>query len=256
MNLPLFQTVLITGASSGIGKAIARRLAVPGRCMILVARSRENLDRVVNELADSGAKIVTVAMDITNPESELVLADKLKEIGKPLDLLVNNAGFGTYGFFFETPPASTADMIDLNVKSLVRLTHYFLPGMVNRNCGAIVNVSSVAGFQPVPFMAAYGATKAFVTSFSLALSAELRDTRVQVIALCPGRTKTNFQLIAGSHKVTVKSRFATADNVALVALKALESESAIAIEGWSNRIMTHAQRFFPRRAALWLAYKI
>lgn len=251
-----YTAILITGASSGIGEAIARALAKPGFRLILVARSANALEAHAYEFRSSGATVDVIAMDLTSENAPQRLFDQINKLNICVDLLVNNAGFGSYGYFHESDIAKQMNMIDLNIKTLVQLTHLFLPGMLAQNKGAILNVSSTASFQPVPFMATYGATKAFVTNFSVAVASELCDTPIRIISLCPGRTKTNFQLSAGSNKIRIRSRSASKESVAEVALDAVVNYKKIAIEGLGNKCMTHLQRLFPRFVILGLARRI
>ena len=251
-----FSTALITGASSGIGEAIARELAKQNVALVLVARSGGKLESLAAELSAGGLKVIPIAQDLLAGNADEVLWNELQKRNIKIDLLINNAGFGGYGFFHESPIEKQIEMIDLNIKALVKLTYRFLPPMITKNHGAVMNVSSTASFQPVPFMAAYAATKAFVTNFTVALSSEYQDTPIRFIALCPGRTKTNFQVAAGSQKVRIRSRAATPKQVAHVAVKALRRNNHIAIEGFMNYAMIHLQRFFPRWFILKIAYKI
>ncbi|MBL7993785.1 SDR family oxidoreductase [bacterium] len=256
--MPGFQylTALITGASSGIGEAIARELAKQNVALVLVARSGDKLKSLAAELSAGGLKVIPIAQDLLEGNADEMLWLELQKRNIEIDLLINNAGFGGYGFFHESPIEKQAEMIDLNIKALVKLTYRFLPPMISNNHGAVMNVSSTASFQPVPFMAAYAATKAFVTNFTVALSSEYQDTHVRFVALCPGRTKTNFQVAAGSQKVRIRSRAATPQQVARVAVRALRRNNNIAIEGFMNHAMIHLQRFFPRWFILKVAHKI
>jgi short-subunit dehydrogenase len=255
VSLP-YKFALITGASSGIGAAIARELAGRKISVVLVARSKDKLDLLASELRSDAVRAVAVPLDLTLPTADEILWDILQKQGIEIDLLVNNAGFGSYGYFHEAIPETQFEMIDLNVKTLVKLTYRFLQPMITKNHGAILNVSSMSGFQALPFMATYAATKAFVTNFSLALSSELRDTNVRVVALCPGRTKTGFQTAAGSNKIRIRSRKATVEQVVAVAMNALATSRTIAIEGLLNKCVLQVQRFFPRNLLLHVAYKI
>lgn len=251
-----YATALITGASSGIGEAIARELAKYDVALILVARSKDKLDALAEELASGGLKVISITTDLQTADADVVLWNELQKENIDIDLLINNAGFGSYGFFHESDIVKLTEMIELNIKALVKLTHRFLPSMIAKNHGAVMNVSSTAGFQPLPFMAAYAASKAFVTNFTVALASELSDTKVRFISLCPGRTRTNFQVAAGSNKIRIRSRAATPQQVAYVAVKALRDNKLIAIEGFGNHMMIHLQRFFPRKVILNIAHKI
>lgn len=248
-----YTCALITGASSGIGRSLAEALSRLGVTTVLVARSEKKLFDLAGRL---GPTAIAVPLDITSPVALDQIDAHLVKHGLRVDLLINNAGFGSYGHFHETSPDRQLEMIELNVKAVVRWTHHFLPAMIERHHGAIINVSSTASFQPVPFMATYGATKAFVTSFSLALAAEVGAYGVRVMAACPGRTKTNFQLVAGSNVVRIRSRSASPDRVAMVILRALRSGRRLVIEGWTNKLSVQLQRLFSRRFVTWIAYKI
>src|SRR6266508_6067825 len=186
-------TTVITGASSGIGEVFARKLAARGYNLLLVARSEDKLITLCNELGRSAnIRAQFVAIDLSEPDAPARLFAVTQERDLQIDLLINNAGFGSMGDFAKFDIERELNMIDLNVRSLAELTHRFLRPMRERHNGAIINVASTAGFQPVPFMATYAATKAFVLSFSGALWEENRTYGVKVMALCPGVTETNF----------------------------------------------------------------
>src|SRR6266849_6859567 len=186
-------TTLITGASSGIGEAFARQLAARGHNLLLVARSEDKLINLCNELGRiNGTRAQYVAMDLSQPEAPARLFEETRKRELEIDLLINNAGFGSMGDFAKLDLARELNMIDLNVRSLVELTHRFLQPMREKRSGRIINVASTAGFQAVPFMTTYAATKAFVLSFSEALWEENRPYGIGVMALCPGVTETNF----------------------------------------------------------------
>ena len=239
-------TTLITGASSGIGEVFARKLAARGRNVLLVARSEEKLITLCNELGRSNnIRAQYVALDLSKPESAEQLFQEAKRRGLPVDMLINNAGFGSMGEFGNLYLARELNMIDLNIKSLVELTHRFLQPMIVRKQGAIINVASTAGFQPVPFMATYAATKAFVLSFSEALWEENRSYGIKVIALCPGVTDTNFFEAARGHKPPARIS-QTPEEVVDTALRGLVQGKSHIISGWTNFFMTQSERFAPR----------
>ncbi len=239
-------TALITGASSGIGEVFARKLAARGRNVLLVARSEEKLVTMCNELGRANSiRAQYVVMDLSLPESPLRLFEEARKRGLTVDMLVNNAGFGSFGEFAKRDIDRELNMIDLNVKSLVDLTYRFLIPMRERKQGAIINVASTAGFQPVPFMATYAATKAFVLSFSEALWEENRRYGISILALCPGATETNFFEVARGHKPPGRASQSPED-VVDVALRALARGKGHVVSGWTNRAMMEAERFAPR----------
>ena len=239
-------TTLITGASSGIGEVFARKLAARGRNVLLVARSEEKLVTLCNELGRSSSiRAQYVALDLSKPEAPARLFDEAKKRGLTVDMLVNNAGFGSMGEFGKLDLSRELNMIDLNVKSLVELTHRFLQPMLERKQGAIINVASTAAFQAVPFFATYAATKAFVLSFSEALWEENRAQGIKVLALCPGVTDTNFFEAARGQKPPARVS-QTPEEVVDVALRGLDRGKSHIISGWTNYLMTEGERLAPR----------
>jgi short-subunit dehydrogenase len=237
---------LITGASSGIGEVFARRLAARGRNVLLVARSEDKLITLCNELGRSNSiRAQYVALDLSLPESPARLFEEAEKRGLTIDLLINNAGFGSFGDFAKADLARELNMIDLNVKSLVELTYRFLQPMRARKQGAIINVASTAAFQGVPFMTTYAATKAFVLSFSEALWEENRAFGIKVMALCPGVTETNFFEAARGEKPPARAS-QTPEEVVDTALRGLARGKSHTISGWVNRVMTESERLAPR----------
>ena len=239
-------TTLITGASSGIGAAFARKLAARGRNVLLVARSEDKLITMCNELGRvSGVRAHYLAMDLLQPETPAQLFEETQRRELVVDMLVNNAGFGSMDEFVKLDIARELEMIDLNVKSLVELTHRFLKPMRERKQGTIINVASTAGFQGVPYMATYAATKAFILSFSEALWEENREHGVHVMALCPGVTDTNF--FAASHMDRPALRtIQTPEEVVDAALRGLRRHKPTVISGWTNWFAVEAERLVPR----------
>ena len=242
-------TALITGASSGLGEEFARQLAKSKYDLVLVARREDRLKAVADDAAKLGAaKVKVIAADLTGHESAAALHRQVTAEGLQIDYLVNNAGFGTRGRFDDLPFEREMDEIELNVTALVALTRLFLPPMVSRRSGTIINVSSVGGFTPVPFMATYGATKAFVLSFSEALAEELKDSGVTVMALCPGATRTEFQKVANVEEARMPSfAFMNADTVVTQAIAAAKRGKSVCVNGPMNKIMVESTRFTPRR---------
>jgi short-subunit dehydrogenase len=237
---------LITGASSGIGEVFARKLAARGRNVLLVARSEGKLITLCNELGRSNSiRAQYVALDLSLPESPARLFEEAEKRGLAIDLLVNNAGFGSFGDFSKADLARELNMIDLNVKALVELTYRFLKPMRERKQGAIINVASTAAFQAVPYMATYAATKAFVLSFSEALWEENRAFGVKVMALCPGVTETNFFEAARGEKPPARAS-QTPEEVVETALRGLARDKSHIISGWANWAMMEAERLAPR----------
>lgn len=237
---------LITGASSGIGEEFARKLAARGRNVLLVARSEDKLITLCNELGRSNSiRAQYVALDLSKPESPARLFEEAEKRGLTVDMLVNNAGFGSMDEFSKLELARELNMIDLNIKSLVELTYRFLQPMLQRRQGTIINVASTAGFQPVPYMATYAATKAFVLSFSEALWEENRQHGINVLALCPGVTDTNFFEAARGFKPPARAA-QTAEEVVDTALRGLAKGKSHIISGWTNFLMTQSERLVPR----------
>jgi short-subunit dehydrogenase len=247
-------TTLITGASSGIGEAFARKLATRGHNLLLVARSEEKLIVLCNELGRSdGINAQYVALDLSRPESAQQLLEETKKRELEIDLLINNAGFGSMNDFAMLDLDRELNMIDLNVRALVELTHRFLQPMRERKGGAIINVASTAGFQPVPYMATYAATKAFVLSFSEALWEENRALGIKVMALCPGVTATNFFEAARMYKPPPARASQTPEDVVDTALRGLTSGRSHIISGLPNYLMVQTERLVPRSLVARLA---
>jgi short-subunit dehydrogenase len=230
---------LVTGASTGIGECIARLLAERGHDLVLVARDRGRLEALAKELEGSfGANAQVLPADLTDPDQLASVEARCRDLDAPIDVLVNNAGFGTFG------PLHTLDIdietrqVQLNVVALIRLTHAAAAEMVARGRGGILNVSSLAGFQPGPTNATYSATKAFVTSFTEAVHEELKGTGVKVTVLCPGFTHTGFQEVANAPAEAVPGfMWQEADAVAREGLDALAKNKAIAIPGNLNKVL-------------------
>ncbi len=189
-------TALITGASSGIGTEFARQLAPHARCLILVARRLDRLEALKAEVARPGLNVICLTADLSDAASIEDLLGKIAASGEQITVLINNAGLGDHGFFEDSDWLRVKAMIDVNIQALTRLTHALVPDLVRNGLGAILNVSSIASLLPVPKMAVYAATKAYVSSFSEALRAELRGTGVSVTAVCPGPVDTEFFNVA------------------------------------------------------------
>lgn len=242
-------TILVTGASGGIGYEIAKRLAPRADRFILTARSADRLAAVGAELQSLGARAVDVVpADLAAAAGAPALLAAVEARGHAVDVLVNNAGFGAAGSVAELDLAMQLEMIQLNVTSLVALTRGLLPGMLARRRGQILNVASVAGFQPGPYMAVYYATKAFVVSFSEALESELRGTGITVQTFCPGPTRTGFAARAGAESGALFRQPGVMDvgPVADAAVAALERGGTV-VPGFQNKLLIQSQRIAPRR---------
>ncbi len=242
---------LITGASSGIGREIAKLAARDGYDVVLVARRREKLSELAREIEkEFEVKTHVESIDLASTNGADLLYDSLAHEGIVVDVLVNNAGFGLHGDYIETDAKRERQMIDLNVSALTRLTRLFLPGMMSRRSGYVMQVASVAGFFPGAFMSVYYATKAYVLSFSEALSEELQGTGVSVTVLCPGATKTEFFDVAvpgggGSDKFGGSKAL----DVAAYGWSAMKRKHVVAVHGFKNRAFIFLSRFVSRALA-------
>ncbi len=250
-----FNTALITGASMGIGKDIARQLASEVGHLVLVARSEQALNELAEELAGAGGLRTTViAMDLARPEAGAELHEKTRDLG--VDLLVNNAGFGLKGAFLELPLDQQQAMLQLNMATLTDLCHRFGTDMAERGRGQILNVASVAGFQAGPSMAVYCATKAYVLSLSEALDVEMAARGVRVTALCPGAVDTNFHKVAGTQSRLILDTAMAPEPVARAAVRGLKRRKRIVVPGWMNVASVFSVRLLPRRAVNGIARKM
>ncbi|MDX1531614.1 MAG: SDR family oxidoreductase [Rhodothermales bacterium] len=246
------KTVLVTGASSGIGAAMARQLAARGARLLLTARSEDKLRRLADELKDPhGAEAHVFPHDLAEPGAARALYGRVADAGYAIDVLVNNAGYGKIGAFADYGAETYADMIGLNVTNLVALTRLAVPGMIERGSGGILNVASTAAFQPAPHFAVYAATKAFVKSFSEALHAEVARQGVHVTCLCPGPTDTAFHDRSGAdpdERYLLYSQ--SAEAVARVGLEALLKNERLAVSGLLNKVQAAAAWATPTALAL------
>lgn len=244
-------TALITGASSGIGEAFARELASRNNNLVLVARSQDKLEKLATELNSAyQIKTTVIPQDLTINAAGKVVFEAIQAQGLTIDTLINNAGFGDYGAFGDRPLSKMMEMVQLNITAVVELTGLFLPPMQERKNGTIINVSSIAGFQPLPYMSVYAATKAFVLNFSEALWAENRDFGVKVLAVCPGPTESEFYDRAEFPKTatTLKSMtLASSEKVVQESLKALnKGQSTVVTGGLGNQVIVNLPRLMPR----------
>ncbi|WP_026297272.1 SDR family NAD(P)-dependent oxidoreductase [Paenibacillus daejeonensis] len=243
------QTALITGASSGIGEAYARELASRGCHVILTARSKTKLEALASELTRvHGVQAHALPCDLSQAGAPRMLAESISELGLPVNILINNAAFGTYGRFEEIDSGREQEEIMLNTSALVELTHLYLPGMLKRKEGVVVNVASMAAFAPCAYMAVYGATKAFVLSFSEALWAETRGRGVRVMALCPGATDTGFFDEVGSRDMVKGNALSTPQRVVQAGFRGIDKGRSYIIDGRSNQFAALVSQLLPRRS--------
>ena len=252
-------TALVTGASSGIGLELSTLLARDRHELVLVARSRDRLEAIARGLTEEfGVAVTILARDLALPETPAEIARELDERRLTIDILVNDAGFGVYGPFAETPLRKELEMIQVNVAAPTHLTKLLLPGMLQRRRGRIMNVASTAAFQPGPLMAVYYATKAYVLSFSEALANELAGTGVTVTALCPGPTITEFQKQAGMGKTLLfhSPLVMKASEVARAGYEGMMRGKALVIPGLANLALVEALRVTPRRLVTAIARRI
>ncbi len=251
------ETVLITGASSGIGKDLAELFASQKYNLILSARSKEVLDEMKDDFEQRFAiQVEVIAMDLSAPNSGIQLYRSVKELGKTISILINNAGYGMSGESAEMEAEKVSNMLSLNINTLTELAVLFAHDMKGNRRGKILNVASTAGFQPVPYMAAYSASKAYVLSFSEALHVEMKPYGVSVSALCPGATITNFGKTAGVESSKLFSLAMSSKAVATKAYKGLMNNKMTIITGWMNALMASSVRLVPRKWAAMVAARM
>jgi len=254
-------TVLITGASGGIGYELAKLFARDRHNLVLVARSADKLAQVATELQAYGITAKTIALDLAVPTVPKFLFDQLQREGITIEILINNAGFGAFGEFAEMPEEEIFGEIALNITALTELTRLFLPTMISRRSGRVMNVASTAAFQPGPLMAVYYATKAYVLSFSEAIANEVRGSGVTVTCFCPGATHTGFAQRSGTENSRLFKQFGvmSAERVARDGYRALMDGRTVAISGAHNWVVAQSARFAPRKMVTaisrWIAEK-
>lgn len=242
---------VITGASRGIGESYATQLAGLGYDLLLVARDSERLDRVARSVrASHSVSADTLILDLSLGDAAERLYAEVRARSESVDVLVNNAGFGLYGEFITMPMPRIEEMVRLHIMTLVKTVRLFLPGMLERRRGAMINVASTAGLRPLPYLALYAATKAFMISFSEAVAMEARPYGVLVQTCCPGQTTTDFHQTAGVKPHRSPGGCQTADEVVAESLAALERQRRLVVTGWGNRLVASVQRFVPRQLVL------
>ncbi len=253
------KTALITGASSGIGYELAKIHASKGGNLVLVARSKATLDELKNELEKQyNIKVYTIGKDLSLPNAAQEVYEETTKQNIKIDYLINNAGFGTFGFYAISNWDKELQMINLNITALCQFTKLYVKDMVKNKSGKIMNVASTAAFQPCPTMAVYGATKAYVLSFSEAVDNEVRDKGITVTALCPGATASGFQAAANmtNSKLFKDKKLPSSKEVAEYGYTAMLKGKTVAIHGTLNYLMANAIRFTPRALVVAMARKI
>lgn len=243
------KTVLITGATSGIGFELTRLFAINGYRLIVIGRDRERLQEIQSWQDELQVEVHAMEKDLAKPHAAQEIMDELTARSITVDILINNAGLGAYGLFTETPLERELEMIQVNITTLTELTKLIVPQMVERKQGGILNVASVAAFQPGgPMMSVYYATKAYVLSFSEALANELRDEGVLVSVLCPGPTATDFEKRANLVQSKISQRnLMSAESVAKIAFREFMWGKTMIVPGAANRILAGSVRFLPRK---------
>jgi short-subunit dehydrogenase len=249
---------LVTGASRGLGKCFARSIAKRKQNLVLVARSREKLETLARELQSAhDIQVESISFDLAQNGAGQLLANELSRRGLQIELLINNAGFGDQGRFHELSLERQVEAINLQTATIVELTHRLLPAMIERGSGGIITVSSMAGFQPIPFAAVYSATKAFLTTFSLALEAEVRSRGVRVVTVCPGRLRVAPEGVeSNAERKKFPGGEQTHDDVVNETLRALDRGGGLVIPGGMNKFAAFAERFIPRSQMARLVKKI
>jgi short-subunit dehydrogenase len=253
MNPSARPLALVTGASGGIGAALAKELAGHGHDLVLAARTLAPMEALAAELRAAGAAATVIAADLAKPGAAASLAHHVASRGLSVDVLVNNAGLGAAGRFDKIDPGRIGDVLQVNIVALTELTRLLLPGMIARGHGRIMLVASVAAFQPGPRMAAYFASKAYVLSLGEALDYELRGTGVGVTVLCPGATATNFFAVAGADNSVMAKRLRRmmrAEDVARLGYRGLAAGRRVVVTGLMNRVLAWGGRYAPHRVSL------
>lgn len=244
------KTALVTGASSGIGLALARSLAARGTHLIITARSEDRLHEIAAELRKSGVEVRVFRSDLSEKGAAERLFKQVDEAGLQVDLLINNAGFGKWGEFLEIERGKYDEMLQLNINALTELCHLFIPGMLRRGEGGIINVGSTGSFVPVPFAAVYSASKAYVLLFTEALQGEYGQRGLSIMTLCPGGTDSNFAAVANPDVKRKTSDYDTPEFVAETGLEAFLKGKLYVITGSKNKTIALLPRIFSRKRVL------
>lgn len=253
------KTALITGASSGIGLELAKIHASQGGNLVIVARNKAKLEELKSSLEQQfGIQVNVIAKDLAIPNAALEVYQETESLGIQIDYLINNAGFGLYGKFETTDWLQESNMIQVNITALTQFTKLYLPSMIARKSGKIMNVASTAAFVPGPTMAVYCATKPYVLSFSEAVNNEVRNQGITITALCPGATTSGFSLAAKADKSALfsKSKLATSAEVASFGYDAMLKGKQVAIHGFMNQFLAFIVRFTPRSFVVKISRKV
>ncbi|MBI3272246.1 MAG: SDR family oxidoreductase [Planctomycetes bacterium] len=247
-------TVLVTGASAGLGEVFARRFAARGHGLVLVARRTDRLEALASDLrARHGTKTLLLGVDLGSEGGPADVHRRVGEAGLEILTLVNNAGYGNYGLFQDSDLRRELGQIDLNCRALVALTRLFLPRMLERKAGLVMHVGSVASFVPVPYLASYAATKAFVLSFTEALAAEVRGSGVHVMVVCPGGTRTEFQAVAGVDASLYDKTLMSSERVVDIAMRGMDRRKRVVVTGLANKAQALLGGMLPRGMVAWIA---
>jgi len=246
---------VVTGASRGISRAYAHQLAARGYGLHLVGRNQQRLAAVAEELRTMyGAQLEETVMDLSRPDgAERLYMEVRSRCTHPVDLVVNNAGFGLYGEFTDNPMPQLQEMVFLHILTVSKVMRLFLPEMRERRSGAIINVASVAGLLPVPYTALYSATKAFMISLGLSVGREMQTYGIHIQTCCPGQTVTEFHATAGRGTPHAFGGQQTAEEVVAESLAALDRQRPLVITGARNRLLVRLQQFVPRQLVIWAA---
>lgn len=252
------KTVLITGASGGIGKEIAQIFAENGNNLVLIARNKNKLEQIAKEFEiNYKVRVTVLAQDLSKSNIALKIYSEIKDRGILVDILINNAGFGNFGHFVDSDLKRTTEMININITTLTEFTSLFVKDMIKINSGKILNIASTAAFQPIPKFAAYAATKSYVLHFTEALHYELKETNVSVSVLCPGPTSTGFKERANAENSNVfKSGVMNAKVVAKVGYKGLIKNKMTIIPGFKNKLMSLSHTIPSRNLLVWMIGKM
>lgn len=239
-------TALITGASSGIGKAYTQKLASLGINLILTARSEQKLNDLADELRKKyNVTVEVIVLDLAQPNSAQTLFDEVQARKLSVEILINNAGFGKWTKFLDQSVATYQEMITLNISSVTSLCYLFLPHMLANKKGIMINISSTGAFQPLPYIAVYGASKSYVLQFTEALAGEYASSGVKFLAVCPGNTETNFTQVANADTSGMKS--STVDDVVSATVAALDKNKPTLVVGYSNYLTSQLPRILSRK---------